>query len=249
MNPAPNWYDDPHDPRQWRYWDGTQWTTYTVPKSAHQQSSGAPALQRNDLGSGSGGRSAWVLITCGVVAVLAVCAFSGLAMTSEGPSDTTTQSEATRASETTTDAGPTDSSTAETTTPDEEPAEDTTTSTTSSSSTTEEPEPAPTADVKVTAGELIDEFESNELAGDEKYAGKMVEVSGVVEEIDTDLFSSDEYLLDITDGGEYEFLSVTCYDMDTDVLAELNVGDPVTVIGDFGDGGDLGVTLKNCSVV
>lgn len=59
----------------------------------------------------------------------------------------------------------------------------------------------------------------------------------------------DKYLLDITDGGDFEILSVTCHDMDNDVLSELTVGDDITVIGNFEDGGDLGVDLEKCRVV
>lgn len=59
----------------------------------------------------------------------------------------------------------------------------------------------------------------------------------------------DTYLLDITDGGDFEILSVTCHDMDNDVLSELTVGDDITVIGNFEDGGDLGVDLEKCRVV
>lgn len=103
--------------------------------------------------------------------------------------------------------------------------------------------------MKVTAGEFIKEFEGNELAADQKYKGKTVEVSGVVEKIDTELFNEDTYLLNITDGGDFEFLSVTCHDMSNDVLSKLTVGNAIKVIGDFDDGGDLGVDLKNCKVV
>src|SRR4029453_4227352 len=31
-NPAANWYPDPHDPNQLRYWDGHQWTEHRAPK-------------------------------------------------------------------------------------------------------------------------------------------------------------------------------------------------------------------------
>lgn len=37
--------------------------------------------------------------------------------------------------------------------------------------------------------------------------------------------------------------------MPTDVLSTLQVGSSIKVIGDFDDGGDLGVDLKNCKVV
>ena len=29
--PAPNWYPDPADPQQWRYWDGQTWTDHHAP--------------------------------------------------------------------------------------------------------------------------------------------------------------------------------------------------------------------------
>lgn len=56
-------------------------------------------------------------------------------------------------------------------------------------------------------------------------------------------------LLEITDGGSYELFSVTCQDMDNSVLSEVTVGDPITVLRNFDHGGDLGVDLKDCTVV
>ena len=36
-NPVANWYPDPHDPNQLRYWDGQQWTEHRAPKQPVQQ--------------------------------------------------------------------------------------------------------------------------------------------------------------------------------------------------------------------
>lgn len=102
--------------------------------------------------------------------------------------------------------------------------------------------------LSVTAAQLLKDFEDNELKADGKYKGKTLKVTGVVEEIDTDLFDDSKYLLRINGGGDFEFLSVTCHDMSTDVLSTLDAGKKVTVIGDFDDGGDLGVDLKNCTL-
>ena len=34
--PPPAWYDDPQDPTNFRYWDGTHWTEDRAPKRAAQ---------------------------------------------------------------------------------------------------------------------------------------------------------------------------------------------------------------------
>ena len=42
-----------------------------------------------------------------------------------------------------------------------------------------------------------------------------------------------------------EFLHVHFHDMSPDELSSLDTGDKVTVVGEFSDGGDLGVTVRN----
>lgn len=42
----------------------------------------------------------------------------------------------------------------------------------------------------------------------------------------------------------YELFSVTCQDTDNGVQSEIAVGDSITALGNFDDGGDLGVDLK-----
>ncbi len=122
-----------------------------------------------------------------------------------------------------------------------------------SASSKKKAKPAPKAPepkaVAVNAGALVEEFESNELAGDTKYKGKTLRISGVVAEIDTDMWDDDKYILRIGSGDEYEFLYVNCHDVDNDELASLSVGQNVTVIGQFDDGGDLGVEVNDCAVV
>jgi len=102
--------------------------------------------------------------------------------------------------------------------------------------------------VKVSAGKLIKTFEDNELKADAKYKGKTLQVSGVVEKVDTELFDDEKYILNVGTGDEWEFLTVSAYDIPSDQLADLDTGDKVTVVGEFSDGGDLGVTLRNAHV-
>jgi hypothetical protein len=115
--------------------------------------------------------------------------------------------------------------------------------------TSEEPKEAPKEEVVVvSANDIIQEFEDNELVADEKYKGKTLEVSGIVTKVDTDLLNDTKYILNINGGGDWDILTVSCYDIDKDVLLKLSTGDEVTVIGKFRDGGDLGVTMRKCSI-
>ena len=95
------------------------------------------------------------------------------------------------------------------------------------------------------AGTLIKAFENNEVAADQTYGGKTLKVTGVVDKIDTELFDDSNYMLDLTDGSRFAFLTVSVHDMSQDELSTINKGQRVSVIADFDDGGDLGVDLKN----
>lgn len=113
--------------------------------------------------------------------------------------------------------------------------------------TTEAPKPK-AKPVKVSAADLLKEFEDNELAGDTKYEGKTLKVTGSVNKIDTDVWDDDKYILRIGTGSDYDILTVNCNGMSKKELATLTAGDEVTVIGKFDDGGDLGVELKKCAL-
>lgn len=224
----PGWYPQPDGNE--RYYDGNGWTDYLRAPQAF----GAMAPQMPP--KKQGGVMKWIAL--GVGGLLVICC--GGAALSMGSDDESTSAQTTSTSESA------ESSKAE---PSDKASTKKSGSKSSSSTKASEPAAPTGPDVKVTAGEIIKEFGDNELAGDQKYEGKTVEVSGVVEKIDTELFAKDKYLLNITDGGEYELFSVTCHNMDNGVLSTLAVGNPITVIGDFKDGGDLGVDLQDCKVV
>lgn len=100
--------------------------------------------------------------------------------------------------------------------------------------------------VTANASDMVKEFEDNELAADAKYKGKWVQVNGVVNKIDTEMFNSKKYILQIGSGSEWELLTVNCHDMPNEVLSGLSTGNSVSVVGEFSDGGNLGVELKHC---
>lgn len=103
-------------------------------------------------------------------------------------------------------------------------------------------------DVKVTASQILKEFEENEAAADGKYKGKTLQVSGVVAKVDTEFIDEDEYVVQVGAGGDFDFLTVNCDDQSSDAVSSLSKGDDITVVGDFEDGGDLGVELDNCKI-
>lgn len=102
--------------------------------------------------------------------------------------------------------------------------------------------------VAVKAATIIKEFEDNELAADAKYKGKMLKVTGVVDKIDAEFLDEDQYVLRLGGGSDFELVTVNCNDMSTEELSTINKGDSVTVIGEFDDGGDLGVEVKDCKL-
>lgn len=238
---APGWYPQ-HDGTE-RYYDGAQWTEHSRPLQGGQ--SAIPQPPQKDSGPWK-----WIAIIVGIIVVgcLGLCllgaVFGDDSSLDSSSSSTSSDSTASGSDATSSSASPSNASATKTV------AKPTGAKKTSSATSSSPAAAAPAGpDYTTTAGALIKEFEGNELAGDQKYKGKTVQVSGVVEKIDTELFNDEKYLLNITDGGDFEFLSVTCHDMSNDVLSKLSVGSAIKVIGDFDDGGDLGVDLKNCRVI
>lgn len=104
--------------------------------------------------------------------------------------------------------------------------------------------PAPVKAMNVRSTKLAKEFEQNELAADSKYQGKTLRITGRIDKIDTDIWDDEKYILRL--GGKWDIVGVNCNDMPTEELATLKQGQNVTVIGQFDDGGDLGVEVADC---
>ncbi len=99
--------------------------------------------------------------------------------------------------------------------------------------------------VSADAMAIVSEFKDNELSADQKYKGKVIAVTGKVDKIDTEIFDDKDYVLKLK-GDEYGILTVDCFDIPNEKLSKLSTGQTVTMIGDFKDGGDLGVELNHC---
>ncbi|WP_166140434.1 OB-fold protein [Nocardioides ochotonae] len=111
-----------------------------------------------------------------------------------------------------------------------------------------EPEPEPSA-VVVTAKQILADFEGNEAMADAKYSGKTIEVTGVVEKVDTEFWNDEEYVVQIAEGGDWVMWTVNCDDQSADVAAQITRGSTITVRGEFEDGGDLGIEMKGCEIL
>ena len=90
---------------------------------------------------------------------------------------------------------------------------------------------------------LYNAFSDNEIAADEKYKGKIIQVSGSIRDIGKDLMD-DAY---ITLVGDEFFGDVQCFFPDKTDLVDVKKGQRVTVIG-YCDGLFLNVLLKNCII-
>lgn len=102
--------------------------------------------------------------------------------------------------------------------------------------------------VKVEAKNILKEFEENEAAADAKYDGRVLQVTGEVYKIDTEVWDDEQYVVQVNGGGDWDFLTVNCNDQSQSDVTSITKGQDITVIGKFDDGGDLGVELKDCKV-
>jgi hypothetical protein len=111
------------------------------------------------------------------------------------------------------------------------------------------PEPAkpPSIDAKVTASELFEAYEKNEIAADDRYKGKLLEVSGKIDNIGKDILDSPYVTLSV--GGKFQIMGVQAFFDEASLsrLADLSKGQAVTLQcrcdGKFGN-----VMLKDCTL-
>jgi putative nucleic acid binding protein len=103
------------------------------------------------------------------------------------------------------------------------------------------------AAIITTAPDLINDYKANEIAADQRYKGRVVQVSGAVDSIGKDIM--DSMYLTLSSGEEFGLTSVQCFFNDSAgaSLARLQKGERVTVIcvcdGKFGN-----VILKDCAL-
>ena len=97
--------------------------------------------------------------------------------------------------------------------------------------------------VTISASKLYKEYNENEIAADEKYKGKIIEVTGVIRDIGNDIMDN-AYITLV--GNEY-FGDIQCYFNEKSVVAKLSKGKRITVIGSC-SGLMINVQVNNCIV-
>jgi RecG-like helicase len=106
--------------------------------------------------------------------------------------------------------------------------------------------PTPKWDIKISARALHAAYEANEVAADNQYKGKILAVTGTVEDIAKDFLDKPYVTLNV---GTF-FQSVHCYfsGKENNILAQLKKNQRVTIIGKCDGFVMLSVMMKNCEV-
>lgn len=100
--------------------------------------------------------------------------------------------------------------------------------------------------IKVSASELCEAYTQNEVDAEKKYGDQLVEITGTVDNIGTDI-RNDVYITLST--GKY-MQSIQCYfneDAEIDKVATLSIGQEVTIIGTCKGLSFINVAVKECS--
>ena len=103
-------------------------------------------------------------------------------------------------------------------------------------------------ELSISATELIDAYKENEIKADKMYKGKIVEVNGIVDAIDSGI--DDKAIVRLSDGDEFSFDNVQCCidDENQDKACELKKGENVKIIGKA-DGEIAGTPfIKDCKI-
>lgn len=110
-----------------------------------------------------------------------------------------------------------------------------------SHTTTEEPV------IEVSVEQILKEYEENEVAADNKYKGKKVAISGVVDSVSKDII--DDTYIKIDTGEKYEAFGAQCYIADTQFerVAELKPGDRITITG-YVSSYSLNIVITDCEI-
>ena len=101
--------------------------------------------------------------------------------------------------------------------------------------------------ITISSQQLFSEYEANDIAADQKYKGKVLQVSGSVGDISRDILDNIYVTLKT---GEYKIFSIQCFFADSfeDEVAELSPNRLLTIRGRC-DGKFGNVLLKDCIIV
>ena len=107
-------------------------------------------------------------------------------------------------------------------------------------------------DVRVTASRLAEDYEANEVAANQKYDGKVLEVSGTIEAVSGG-GSGDAYYVDLS-AGSMSLTSVRCHFSESHLgdITSIRKGERVTLRGKGDEGEDrdpFTIDVIGCSVI
>lgn len=103
--------------------------------------------------------------------------------------------------------------------------------------------------INISAQTLVSEYRENEIAADQKYKGKLLYVTGVIEDFGVGLF--ERKYISISDGEMFSLHSIHCIIEDENVsqITDLIKGQEVEVQGLNSGMTILAISLDNCTVV
>lgn len=102
---------------------------------------------------------------------------------------------------------------------------------------------------EVTSSVLIDTFNENQVNCKNKYDNQMLEVTGRVDSVGTDILN--ETYVCLGHDNEFTFIGVQCYAKDKETIeqiAQLKEGETITIRGKA-DVGSLSVSMENITIV
>lgn len=127
------------------------------------------------------------------------------------------------------------------------------TTTTKVVTTTEKEEITTEPVIEISAKELINEYQKNEIKANDMFKGKKLRVTGYVAEFSQaeGIVFSDSYYIYIDYGNEYDFNDISCYLNDSSVekAIDLKKGDKIVIEGNCTGFSFSNVKMSSCDII
>lgn len=102
-------------------------------------------------------------------------------------------------------------------------------------------------EIVITAPQLVDAYESNEVKADKYYKDKVIEVSGEISDISVMLGMT---FIILSSGEDFSLSDVQCFfddELEISKIEELNKGQQITIIGTV-DGKSMNIGVNSCII-
>ena len=103
------------------------------------------------------------------------------------------------------------------------------------------------AEFKVSAEEILDEYEANKVSASQKYGSKVIEITGILESTELDMFTDKPYLM-IGKGDDYDIRNIRADLAEGVDVSGVQAGSSVTVKGKVDDNSVYDVGLAGCII-